>query len=100
MRHGCWEGSCLRLHLSYDEYADSPDHTYPKRGSAGFSVDRQLVWALVQGPLSREEPDQRSGEQWLVLDAEDGRVLSRAATKTAAEGSVHVPHPTDPVRWV
>lgn len=114
LRHGCWQGTCTDLHHSYDEYADRPDHRYPKRGSAGFSVDGKLVWAHVQGPLAQDEPGQQRDEQWLVLDVNNGRVLARAETDTAAEGSIHVPHPTDarqmgvsigegqdgaPVRW-
>lgn len=93
VRHGCWQGACRERHADRDEYADRDDHRYPKRGSAAFSADGRLVWAHVT--------DSEKGEEWLVLDAADGRVLARAETGTAAEGSDHLPHPTDPRRmWL
>ena len=114
VRHGCWEGPCRQLHQSHAEYANRPDHKYPKSGSAGFSVDGKLVWAHVMGPLADDEPGQHGFEEWLVIDAGNGRVLAREVTETAAEGSDHIPHPADasqmglsigegqdgaPVRW-
>lgn len=38
-----------------------------------------------------------SPDEWLVIDAADGRVLGRAGTLTVAAGSDHVPHP-DPAQ--
>lgn len=96
VRHGCWEGTCAQMHQSYDEYAEHDDHRHPKSGSAGFSSDGRFVWAHVHGPLPEGELDRFVTEEWLVIDAEDGRVLARANTDTAAEGSFHIPHPTDP----
>ncbi|MFD8725252.1 hypothetical protein ACFV2H_46765 [Streptomyces sp. NPDC059629] len=96
VRHGCWYGACRELHESYDEYADSPDHRYPERGSAGFSVDGALVWAHVRGPLSSGELSPATMDEWLLLDAGDGRLLARADARSAAAGSFHLPHPTDP----
>ncbi|MCX5199847.1 hypothetical protein OOK31_39275 [Streptomyces sp. NBC_00249] len=82
LRHRCWAG-CAG-HEDFAEYADDPGHRYGGSGSAGFSADGTLVWAHVRGPLA---------EEWLVLDAADGRVLARTETRTSAAGSVHVPHP-------
>ena len=96
IRHGCWEGACLEVHESYQEYAKSPDHRYPKRGSVGFSSDGKLLWAHVPGPLPGENPDSDFFEKWLVLNAADGRVLARADAMAASEGSHHLPHTTDP----
>ncbi|MFI2203764.1 hypothetical protein ACH47Z_23890 [Streptomyces sp. NPDC020192] len=96
IRHGCWYGACRAMHASYEEYADAPDHRYPERGSAGFSVDGKLVWAHVRGPLSTGELSPAAMDEWLLLDAGDGRVLARADAQSAAAGSFHVPHPTDP----
>ncbi|MGW0189182.1 hypothetical protein ACWDV7_25940 [Streptomyces sp. NPDC003362] len=103
VRHGCWYGACREMHRSFDEYADDRDHRYPERGSAAFSPDGRLVWAHVRGPLSEGSPDDGSPDdgtpdggtldEWLVLDARDGRVLARADARSAAAGSVHVPHP-------
>ncbi|MFB7332770.1 hypothetical protein ACFC00_14090 [Streptomyces adustus] len=71
---------------------------HPDRGSAAFSPDGRLVWAHVRGPLlDAGEPDPDAVDEWLVLDAVDGRVLARADAQAAAAGSVHVPHP-DPAR--
>ncbi|CAL9340016.1 hypothetical protein SUDANB105_00250 [Streptomyces sp. enrichment culture] len=102
VRHGCWYGACREMHRSFDEYADDRDHLYPERGSAAFSPDGRLVWAHVRGPLSEGSPhdgtpDDGALDEWLVLDARDGRVLARADARSAAAGSVHVPHP-DPAQ--
>ncbi|MFJ3642641.1 hypothetical protein ACIPRD_23160 [Streptomyces sp. NPDC090108] len=101
VRHGCWSGPCQEAHSSYDDYAGRDDHRYPKRGSAGFSADGKTVWAHVSGPLSTDGPGAQGYEEWLLLDAGDGRVLARADTLSAAEGSFHLPHPADPARmWL
>ncbi|MFD6971556.1 hypothetical protein [Streptomyces sp. NPDC059979] len=96
IRHRCW-ARCPG-HDGFDEYAGDPGHRSGSSGSAGFSADGTLVWAHVPGPLA-QEPSVREGrvEEWLVIDARDGRVLARADTRTSAAGSVHVPHP-DPSR--
>lgn len=97
IRHGCWTGACDGAHSTYEEYAQSQDHLYPDSGSAVFSADRTLVWAHIRGPVagSPEFPD--SPDEWLVIDATDGRILGRADAQTAAAGSEHVPHP-DPAQ--
>ncbi|MFE6852820.1 hypothetical protein ACFVDH_18760 [Streptomyces sp. NPDC057674] len=92
--HGCWYGACRELHETYDEYADRQDHRYPESGSVGFSADSRLVWAHVRGPLPEGELSPDTADEWLVIDAENGRVLARA--EAAAAGSLHLPHPTDP----
>jgi hypothetical protein len=114
LRHGCWDDACQQMHQSYDEYADREDHRYAKHGSAAFSADGRLLWAHVRGRHTDGEWDPDVIEEWLVLDAETGRVLAGANAKTVAEGSTHIPHPTDasqmglsigegqdgaPVRW-
>ncbi|MFG2354359.1 hypothetical protein [Streptomyces sp. NPDC048521] len=96
VRHGCWYGACRELHESYEEYADSKDHRYPEGGSAGFSVDGTFVWAHVRGPLAAGELGPDVVDEWLLLDATDGRVLGRADAGAAAAGSFHLPHPSDP----
>ncbi|GAA2399337.1 hypothetical protein GCM10010420_27260 [Streptomyces glaucosporus] len=97
IRHGCWSARCRELHASAGEYDGRRDHRYPDRGSAVFSADGSLVWAHVRTPLASDGPDAEAREEWLVVDAADGRVLGRADTRTAVHGSVHVPHP-DPRR--
>ncbi|MFD7622575.1 hypothetical protein [Streptomyces sp. NPDC059802] len=95
--HGCWEGSCRTLHTAYEEYATDHRHRYADSGSAVFSADGTLVWAHVRGPVAASGPDPEALDEWLVIDAADGRVLGRADAETAAVGSDHVPHP-DPAR--
>lgn len=96
VRHRCWAGCAS--HDSYEEYAHDRDHRYASSGSAAFSADGALVWAHVRGPLEQDGQEGAAGmEEWLVLDAADGRVLARAATGSAAAGSIHVP-PADPGR--
>ncbi|GAA2449092.1 hypothetical protein [Streptomyces macrosporus] len=97
IRHGCWDAGCRESHSSVEEYVDRGDHRYPDRGSAVFSADGTLVWAHVRTPLAADGPDAEETEEWLVIDAADGRVLGRVDTCTAVHGSVHVPHP-DPGR--
>ncbi|MFL1897993.1 hypothetical protein ACJWDR_02745 [Streptomyces tauricus] len=93
VRHECWAG-CAG-HESFTEYADERDHRYVGSGSAGFSADGALVWAHVRGPLAVDRG--RGADEWLVVAAQDGTVLARAATHTAAAGSEHIGHP-DPGR--
>ena len=97
IRHGCWEGSCLEAHASFDEYADDQGHRYADQGSAVFSADGSLVWAHVRGPLAPDALDPDVIDEWLVVDAADGRVLGQVDAQTVAAGSEHVPHP-DPAR--
>ncbi|MFG3041415.1 hypothetical protein ACGFYZ_31375 [Streptomyces sp. NPDC048330] len=96
VRHGCWSGTCPETHLSYEEYADLPDHRYPDGGSAGFSADGTLVWAHVRGPLADGAALPGAVDEWLLLDAVDGRVRARVDSRSAAVGSFHLAHPTDP----
>lgn len=96
VRHGCWYGACREMHRSYEEYGDREDHRHPEGGSAAFSVDGKLVWAHVRGPLAVGELSPDVVDEWLVLDAGDGRVLARADAEAAAAGSFHLPHPCDP----
>ncbi|MFE4833020.1 hypothetical protein [Streptomyces sp. NPDC056672] len=91
LRHRCWAG-CAG-HTNFTEYADDRDHRYTGSGSTGFSADGKIVWAHVRGPLAGEAREHDRGEEWLVIDAGDGTVLARTQTRTAAAGSVHVPHP-------
>ncbi|MFJ1847284.1 hypothetical protein [Streptomyces sp. NPDC088146] len=97
VRHGCWDGSCPTLHTAYEEYAADRSHQYADSGSAVFSADGTLVWAHIRGPAAAAGPDPEALDEWLVIDAADGRVLGRADAETAAAGSDHVPHP-DPAR--
>jgi hypothetical protein len=69
-------------------YEDDPRHQRPDQGSAAFSADGKTVWAHI-----RRYAEGRPYEEWLVLDAADGAVLSRAETMTLGAGSVHFPHP-------
>ncbi|MFE7068941.1 hypothetical protein ACFU96_02450 [Streptomyces sp. NPDC057620] len=89
VRHRCWAG-CAG-HESFAEYADQRDHRYVGSGSAGFSADGTLVWAHIRGPLALDRG--RGADEWLIMAVQDGTVLARAATHTAAEGSDHVGHP-------
>ncbi|MFF0478148.1 hypothetical protein [Streptomyces sp. NPDC004284] len=98
VRHACWSGPCGETHESYDAYADRQDHRYPDEGSVGFSADGSLVWAHVRGPLAGGEPLPDAVDEWLVIDAVDGRVLARADARAAAAGSDHLSHPADPRR--
>ncbi|MCX5184513.1 hypothetical protein [Streptomyces sp. NBC_00268] len=96
VRHGCWEGSCREMHASFDEYGENTDsrgHLYADSGSVVFSADGKLVWAHVRGPLAAGDEDPDVIDEWLVLDATDGRVLGQADIQTAAAGSGHVSHP-------
>ncbi|MGY0061897.1 hypothetical protein ACWY4P_36080 [Streptomyces sp. LZ34] len=94
VRHGCWEGRCRASHMSYEEYADLDEHPYTGSGSAAVSADGKLVWAHIRGPLASDaDPDPGALDEWLVLDAADGRVLGRMDAQTSAVGSEHVPHP-------
>ncbi|MFF9318355.1 hypothetical protein ACF1BP_04160 [Streptomyces sp. NPDC014735] len=97
IRHGCWDDACHTLHTTYDEYASDHSHGYADKGSAVFSADGTLVWAHIRGPLAATGPDPEAQDEWLVVDAADGRVLGRVDAETAAVGSEHVPHP-DPAR--
>lgn len=92
VRHACWGSSCTSLHESYEEYADTDEHRYPDQGSCSISADGSTVWAHVRTPLP-DDAEPEYDEEWLVIDATDGRVLGRASTGTAAAGSHHVPHP-------
>ncbi|MGK5517749.1 hypothetical protein ACSNN9_00125 [Micromonospora sp. URMC 107] len=92
VRHGCWSSSCLSFHDSYEEYAGSGEHRHPDSGSCWISADGSTVWAHVRTPLP-DDVEPELDEEWLVLDAADGRLLARASTGTAAAGSHHVPHP-------
>ncbi|KOG60007.1 MULTISPECIES: hypothetical protein [Streptomyces] len=96
VRHGCWYGACREQHTSYEEYGDRADHRYPEGGSAGFSVDGAYVWAHLRAPLAVGELGPDVVDEWLLLDARDGRVLARADAEAAAAGSFHLPHPVDP----
>ncbi|WP_143728269.1 hypothetical protein [Micromonospora cremea] len=91
VRHACWAPSCLSLHDSYQEYADSTEHRHPDSGSCWISADGSTVWAHVRTPLP-DDVNSEFDEEWLVLDGVDGRILGRASTDTAAAGH-HVPSP-------
>lgn len=92
VRHACWGSPCLSFHDSYEEYAGTDGHRHPDRGSCWISADGSRVWAHVRTPLP-DDVESAIDEEWLVLDALDGRVLGRAPTQTCAAGSDHVPHP-------
>ncbi|WP_033820012.1 hypothetical protein [Kitasatospora sp. MBT63] len=89
VRHACWEDGCPDLHEEAAQYVGAGSHPYASKGSAVFSADGSVVWAHVR-PTADADDDE---EEWLVLDAADGRVLARAQTGTIAAGSEHVPHP-------
>ena len=94
VRHACW--GCWSCHDSYEEYTDSDhEHRCHDDGSCWISADGSTVWAHVRTPLADDADPEKYDEEWLVLDAADGRVLGRASTDTAAAGSEHVP-PPDP----
>ncbi|MGI5516974.1 hypothetical protein [Streptomyces sp. CA-106131] len=97
VQHGCWDGSCLLLHLSFDEYAHDKDHLYADSGSVAISADGRVAWAHVRGPLGGDGDPEDDQELWVVLDATDGRALGRVNTMTVASSSEHTPHP-DPAQ--
>ncbi|MEU8129035.1 hypothetical protein AB0B68_17615 [Micromonospora sp. NPDC049049] len=90
--HACWSSACLSYHDSYQDYADSREHRHPDTGSCWISADGSTVWAHVRTALP-DDTESKLDEEWLVLDAPDGRLLGRASTGTVAAGSHHVPHP-------
>ncbi|MCO1598544.1 hypothetical protein M8C17_25685 [Micromonospora sp. RHAY321] len=92
VRHACWGSPCSSHHESYEEYAGTGEHRCPDRGSCWISADGSTVWAHVRTPLP-DDAEPEHDEEWLVIDAADGRILGRASTGTAAAGSHHVPHP-------
>lgn len=94
--HGCWEGSCRTLHTTYEEYAADRRHLYADSGSAVFSADGTLVWAHIRGPVAASGPDPEALDEWLVIDAADGRVLGRAETGTVAAAPTMSRIPTPP----
>lgn len=84
----------MRTHTSFDDYAHATDHNrYRDSGSAVFSADGSTVWAHVRRPLAADETRADLTDEWLVLDAADGRVLGRVDTQTEAGSSRHRPHP-------
>ncbi|MFZ4302172.1 hypothetical protein ACOZE3_30215 [Streptomyces cinereoruber] len=87
VRHGCWYGACREMHEAYDEYAARQAHRYPGSGSVGFSADGRLVRTHVRGPSPEGEPTPDTADEWLAVDAENGRVLARADAEAAATGS-------------
>lgn len=94
VRHGCWDCNCRANHTSFDDYAHSADHNrYRDSGSAVFSADGSILWAHVRRPLAADETRADLTDEWLVLDAADGRVLGRVDTQTEAGSSRHWPHP-------
>jgi hypothetical protein len=98
IRHGCWSGgACGRMHSAFYEYADDRDHRHAEGGSAGFSADGRLVWAHIRGPLPEGPLGTETVDEWLLIDAADGRPFVRADIQAAAAGSEHVPHP-DPAQ--
>ncbi len=91
VRHGCWSDvECYEAHESFAEHAQDEDHARTDSGSAAFSADGKLVWSHVRRPVRAAE------EEWLVIDAADGRVPGRAATDTVGSGSFPRPHPYGP----
>ncbi|MET7380595.1 hypothetical protein ABZT08_17540 [Streptomyces sp. NPDC005526] len=97
VRHGCWSADCSLTHVSFDEYAHDEEHFYADGGSVAVSADGELVWAHVLGPRGSDSATQDGREQWMVLDATDGRILGRVDTLTVASCSEHTPHP-DPAQ--
>ena len=93
VRHACWGETCMSLHDSYQEYADDKEHRHHDDGSCWISADGSTVWAHVRTPLADDVNPEKYDEEWLVLNATDGRVLGRASTDTGAAASEHVPHP-------
>ena len=59
------------------------------RGDAGFFPDGDHVWIYrPDAMVGRGE-----GDGWLVLRADDGRLVAEATLPTAGQGATHVPHP-------
>jgi hypothetical protein len=87
LRHRCWCGSCEKCHSAFDEYAGDPDHAYAESGSAAFSSDGTLTWAIVPGPLTDEPNDWQ--ELWIVLNSTNGAVVGRHETMTMSSNSLH-----------
>lgn len=89
IRHGCWSAPvCTEAHTSFSEYADDYHHGHADSGSAAYSSDGKLLWAHIRNYAGRDIK-----EEWLILDAADGSVLTRAETMTVGSSSVHFPHP-------
>ncbi|MEV0648175.1 hypothetical protein AB0I28_23210 [Phytomonospora sp. NPDC050363] len=93
--HGCWS-RCGTTHTTFDDYSTDLAHSHPDSGSALVSNDGRHVWAHLISPDISPEISPDGTEQWLVIDAADGRVLATAPTGTYAHGSAHfaVPDPT------
>lgn len=93
VRHGCWGGGCPLLHVSFGEYADDRDHLHADGGSVAVSADGRLVWAHVLGSSGSGGHTEDAPEQWVVLDAANGRILGGVETMTVASNSEHTSHP-------
>ncbi|MET9959873.1 hypothetical protein ABZ128_12565 [Streptomyces sp. NPDC006326] len=79
-RHGCWGPEVGHAHTGDEqEVCRGLEH-----GSCRVSDDGRLVWAHVVGV---------EVENWVVLDARDGRELARLPLESAASGSHHLSHP-------
>ncbi|MDH6129624.1 hypothetical protein [Kitasatospora sp. GP82] len=76
--HTCWG------HHHYSSHDETRICDGVSCGSCWIAGDGSVVWAHVPAA---------DGEQWLVLDAVDGKLLGAAELDSATSGSLHVPHP-------
>jgi hypothetical protein len=63
-------------------------------GSAAISMDGTQVWATVPANHSRDPAADYAGDLWIVLDSDDGSLLSRAQLDCVAAGSHHLVQPS------
>ncbi|MFC7644785.1 hypothetical protein ACFQX6_31920 [Streptosporangium lutulentum] len=60
------------------------------RSSCRFTDDGRHVWAMLVGEVG---DGFYLGDEWLVLEADSGHVVSRETLDCAAVGGEHLPHP-------
>ncbi|MFJ5924524.1 hypothetical protein ACIQF6_18190 [Kitasatospora sp. NPDC092948] len=84
-RHPCWGPELGHPHSGDEqEVCRGSEH-----GSCWVSDDGRVVWAHLPGTSDAED----FAEEWVVLDAADGRLLARQVLDCVAAGSHHQSHP-------
>ncbi|WP_329092872.1 hypothetical protein [Streptosporangium sp. NBC_01469] len=66
------------------------DHPKENRSSCRVTDDGRYVWAMLVGEVGGGS---YLGDEWLVLEADSGRVVSRETLDCAAVGGEHLSHP-------
>jgi hypothetical protein len=75
-QHGCWDCGDI------------------ESGSTAITTDSSQVWATVPADHSRDPAADYAGDLWLVLDSDDGSLLSQAQLDCVAAGSHHLVQPS------